>query len=75
MFLSREIYIKIVSNLYKRFIFNFYFAILIEIIDNIITYSRIVRITSPELQPMAVQNRCHMIQTEIRSPVYIYITL
>ena len=31
---------------------------------------RIVRITSPELQPMAVQDRCHVMQTEIAWPVY-----
>ena len=41
-------------------IFNFYFAFLIDIIENIITYVCVVRITSPELPTMAVQYRCRM---------------
>jgi len=39
---------------------------IIDIIDNIIS---VVRITSPELQPMAVNYHCHVIQTEITWPV------
>ena len=36
------------------------FSFLIDIIDNIITYSPLVRITSTELQPMSVQYTGHV---------------
>ena len=56
--------------------FNFYFAFLVNIIDNILQLVGKVCITSPNLQPMAmlyhchimqlaVQYHCHMIQTKI----------
>ena len=39
----------------RRWTIDIYFAFLIDIIDNVISYIHIVRFMSPELQPMAVQ--------------------
>ena len=50
---------------YSNFL-NFYFAFLENIIKNILQLVRILCITSPELQPMAVQYHCHMIQLAVQ---------